>query len=59
MAPTDEAFRMLPKSVLEYLGKNMTALMEVLMYHAIPDSEVSTRVPYYVQCGGEYHAILR
>ena len=39
-APTDEAFKMVPKHVLEYLGKNKTALQELLMYHAAPDMKV-------------------
>ena len=39
--PSDEAFKMVPKHVLEYLGKNKTALQELLMYHAAPDMKAS------------------
>ena len=42
-APNDEAFRMVPMHVLEYLGKNKTALQELLMYHAAPNMAVSVK----------------
>ena len=41
--PNDEAFRKLPMHVLEYLGKNKTALQELLMYHAAPNMDVSVK----------------
>ena len=40
------AFQKLPKSVLDRLSKNQTALQDVLMYHAIPDATVSISFPF-------------
>lgn len=48
MAPNNDAFADVPADVLQYLGENVTALTEVLTYHAIPLNVIpteSTTVP--------------
>ena len=44
MAPSDEAFQRLPKQVMEQLQRNKTKLTDLLLYHVLNGSVMSTQL---------------